>query len=551
MIARALSALMPFAASIENPNVPLSESGVWDRFAWSGDPSASGVKVTHDKALTLASVWQAVSIISGDAATATLNIHKKDADDNREIDWDHPAQPLIAIDPNGEIPAFELWRRAMVHALLFGNGYIHISREGRAGKPLWLANLLPDRTGPDRDTQGNLFYWSEIGDQKVPFQPREILHIRGIGLTGDRGCDLVRSAREAIGLALAAEGHNSKFFGNGAQAGGLLEVPPGFSETAANNLEEGFREKYTGEDNWFKTLVLRDGAKFHQLTVDAERSQMHDVREDQVRDVARFFNLPPFKLGLSDSVSYNSAEQSQLVYLQGTLRHWMSAITSECRIKLLRPGQITSGSHYLEHNVSKLIEADTATLTGVLVQQRTAGFINANEARRKLNLNPRTDPGGDTYENPNTTSGNAAGDPPPEDTGEDESREEDAQDALRGLLTETLTWAAGRISKAAKVAAETSGKYITFLGEGMQVQMAAVRPKLGVAAAMAALHLSDDSSAVAASLEGQIFNGAYAALSPWVDPPHGAKELKANVTKACAEFEATVPGIVESIIGKG
>ncbi len=50
---------------------------------------------------------------------------------------------------NDEVNAYKFWRRIMVSALTYNNGYGYIDKNGR-GEVLGLYNLLPDRTTPVR-----------------------------------------------------------------------------------------------------------------------------------------------------------------------------------------------------------------------------------------------------------------------------------------------------------------------------------------------------------------------------------------------------------------
>jgi len=151
---------------------------------------------------------------------------------------------------------------------------------------------------------------------------------------------------------------------------------------------------------------------------------MHLVREDQVRDTARFFNLHPSKLGLSDSVSYNSQEQSQKDHVSSCLHPWFKAISSECDIKLLTPRNLRGRLQYFSHDTAELVTPDIQTQTEVLSKQIEATIINPNEARRVLKRPPR--PGGEEYGNPNTSSPHD--DRPEDDPPEDDEAEYDEPD---------------------------------------------------------------------------------------------------------------------------
>lgn len=544
-------------ATIENPSMSLQDPRTWDELL-GGTQSEAGVVVTHEVALSLAPVWQAVSLISGDVASLPFHVYKRLENDDREIDYNHPAEYLIADQPNDETSAFEFWRRLMTHALLWQNGYAYIRRKGGSGDPLELLNLLPDRTTCKRDDKGELYYVTEVDGQLVPIPAKNILHVKGLSLGTGEGYDLLKAARNAWGLALAAQGFESKFFANGSQAGGILELPAQWSEQAKKQVEEGWSKRYTGKDNWFRTVILRDGAKFHQVTISPQDSQLSDLRENQVREIARFFNLPPFKLGLSDSVSYNSTEQSQLVYLASCLRHWLAAINGEARIKLLKQSQRYNRTHFLEHNTSKIIELDVKTLNEVLNIQRSAEVINANEWRRKINLNARKDPGGEEYANPNTKSNVGTGAESvekPVKTGEEDYDSGEAkgetgndsgkiQDAQRVLVRNELTRFLRRIGHDAKSQAKNSGKFLAWLDAGALAHRSvfdeAMRPSFHLISLCNRRedHEADDMlDRTAAAL----FTSVITRLKPLVEPPYSANDLVLNVSAECERIEAELP----------
>lgn len=514
-------------ASLEDTNVSLTDPRSWEDLL-SGTTSEAGLSVTHSTALQLAPVWQAVSLISGDIASMPLNLYRRLENEDREIAYDDNLNYLVSVQPNEETDAFEFWRRVMVHALLWQNSYVYIRRNGRLGEVLGLYNLLPDRTAPRRDTDtGQLYYETEVDGQMTPLWPEEVLHIKGLAVENDIALDLVAKARDSWGLALAAEHFNSKFFAHGAQAGGILEVPALMSPEAKKNLTEKFEQKYTTKSNWFRVMVLRDGAKFHSVTIKPEESQTHELREDQVREVARYFNLPPFKLGLSDSVSYNSAEQSQLIYVISTLLHWSSAIKAKCAMRLLSEQQRRSRSHFFDHNPSKLIELDAKTMAEVLEIERRNEIISANEWRRKINLNRRTDPGGDEYLNPNVKSASSLAPSKP------------VEEAHRILLTEAIDRMARRVSRDAQAKAKSQRKFVAWLDGRAHDHRAVFDEVLRPVVSAIVAHDGSDAESLLCGLHGRFFHCFLSRLSPLVEPPYLASQLVENVAEACQAFEAT------------
>ena len=525
---------------LENPGNSLSDPDVWDSLT-GGTETEAGILVTPEAAMTLAPVWQGASIISGDFASATAHVYEKDDDGNREHSLQHPADYLISVQPNEEMSAFELWRRFMIHCLIWQQGFIYVHRQGRVGKPLGMYNLLPDRTCPKRDDNGQLYYTTEVGGQTWQLHREEVIHVKGLSVETDKGCELVKYARNSWGLSLAAEGYGSKFFANGAQAGGIIELPIGMGKEAAENIVKGVQKKYTGKDNWFRTMILRDGAKFHATTIDAQKSQLTELREHQVRETARFFNLPPGKLGLEDSVSYNSAEQAQIQYITGCLTHWFSAVRGELQIKLFTAQERRSRRFFIEFNTSKLIERDLKTTVEILEIERRNEIINAAEWRRKVDLPPRTDPAALEYTNPNVKPAGSSEPTEAEPEEDDDTDESDTAvtNAARGVMADAVNRMARRVSVAARKASKKGPEFEKYV-EARNVQD--FRLVVDSASVMASAAIGLPVETVRAVSETLFYDHLKSCLSPCLDGP--ASQLESNADAACTQFESTVSDAV-------
>lgn len=406
------SILLEHRASLNNPTVSLSDPDAWDEMFNVGRSSQAGVTVTVDKALSIAAVWQVVSMVSGDVAKLPLNVYERKEDDSRSVAQLHPAQSIINGEANPEKTSFDFWRDLMVHALIWNNAYAFIDRNNR-GEVRGLYNLLPDRTGPVR-AGGVLFYETEVtlpdgGTRIMRLASSDVLHVRGLSLDGLAGHPMIDAARDSWGLSLAAQGFASKFFKHGVRAGGVLEVPLGTTKPATDKLVEGFQKYHEGQDNWFKTVILRDGAKFHQTTIPPNEGQMAETREQQVREVCRWFSVPPSRLGMADATSYNSKSEDNKTYLDSCLSGWLMSISTQCDAKLLSMGQKSARSHFFEHNTNALLAMsakDRYVIYAIAIQR---GILSPNEVRRRENMPPRADGKGDEYADILAASGGMKG----------------------------------------------------------------------------------------------------------------------------------------------
>lgn len=449
-------------ATPENPSFNLQDPAAWAGVDFGGGESASGMKVTPETSLKIASVWQAVSMISGDVAKLPLDPYKRAEDDGREVDKSIPAWWLVRKQANNEMHARRYWRTMMVRALLWNQAFAWIERNGR-GDPIAKYPLMPDRTCLERHG-GRLYCVTETKKpdgspwlKPIPYE--DVFHITGISVDGTNGARLVKYARDAFGLSLARQGFASKFFRHGVRSGGVLELPLGSSSKFQQNVEEGFKKNHEGEDGWFKTVILRDGVKFHQTSFNAQEAQMNETSEETTREVARYYNMAPSRLGVKGSVSYNSKAEDNADYLDTTLSHWLEDICGEADTKLLSKQQQEADSHYFEHNTKSLLKMDFYKRVQAGSIGVKARLFTSNEWRKGENWAPL--PGGDELpplQDPNKFAGGA-------DKGDNEQpRGPATDDPERSIVQRRVVF---RMTDQARHKATDHRKFLEWLDGGL------------------------------------------------------------------------------------
>ena len=97
--------------------------------------------------------------------------------------------------------------------------------------------------------------------EPLQIDPVNVLHIMGYSEDGIVGLSPITLAKNAFGLALAAEKFGAQFFGQGARSTGVLLTHPGTLEDEAyENLKKSVREWATGEGA-LRPLILEEGLK--------------------------------------------------------------------------------------------------------------------------------------------------------------------------------------------------------------------------------------------------------------------------------------------------
>lgn len=463
-----LTSLFEPRATLENPAWSLQDPDAWRTHFDSGQMSETNESVNVEKALSLAPVWQAVKMISGDCSKLPLKTFKyRAAGEGKDVDRNHQAWPFVNRDgkANHQLTALQLWRQYYAAALLYENAYIWIDRDDHGGIS-GLYNLLPDRTAPII-YRGQLWYVTEVDGQLEPLPADDVLHLRGLCWDGKTAPALVEMARHDFGLALAARKFTSKFFANGAQHGGILQVPPGTKKTARDKVEQAVAEKRKDLDRAFKTLVLRDGYKWFSTTVDPEKAQTTELDEQQVRHVAAWFMLAPSRLGVKESISYNSEESAKQDYYDTTLSYWLSANTAECNAKLLSDTERRRRSHVIRYQINALLWADAKTRSEIADKGIQSGRFSPDETRDWEGMNPRPDGEGGKFLRPLNMA--AVGDeqePPEGDTTNNPADDTPSRalDAHKRLLADTLGRCLRRLATHGQRAAKRGDALETIYG---------------------------------------------------------------------------------------
>lgn len=341
-----------------------------------------GAQVTRTSSLGYGPVAKAVQMIAADVAKLPLNVYQRVGQDRDKV-ANHPAHKLINLisgTPNSHTTPFDLWFDFMVDALIYGKGLLWIDRLGTT--PVGLYRLHPNAWRPVE--YNGQRYWANYAQRPIVWNEADVICVRGFRLDGLNPADPINLYRESLSMGINVQKFACQFFGNGAHVGGILAVPEGASTKAIDNVEKQVEAK-ARVTNWFKTLVLRDGFKWQSTTVDLQAGQVAEMDEQSARHVARIYNLPPSKLGLSDTVSYNSLEQENQQYLDSTLTPWLRRIQGQCNSKLLTTTE--RGDRFIEHLIDALAWAD-ATTRSTIAQQGVGRWLTTDEVRRWYNLGP-------------------------------------------------------------------------------------------------------------------------------------------------------------------
>jgi len=358
-----------------------------------GQPMArSGVSVTIETALANSTVFACLRVLAEGIAMLPFGVYQIAGASKLPL-RDHPVDRLIEHAPADWLTSFEWREMKLYHAALTGNAYDYINRVGPPGKKeiVELIPLIPGRCVARQRTDGAIVYDVTDLDGTIKTLPRtDILHLRGPTWRGVMGMDVMRLAREAIGLSIAAEETHAMLHANAAQTGGVIEVAGKLDEPAKERLREAIVKHWSGVRNAFKTIVLDAGQKFTpregMTGVDA---QFLETRKFQVEEICRMLRVFPQMIGHADKApTFASAEAFFIAHVVHSLMPWGRRLEQTTKRDLLagEPDLITRISyHELMRGDSK---AQSEYFSKALGAGGSPAWMTQDEVRDRCDLNP-------------------------------------------------------------------------------------------------------------------------------------------------------------------
>ena len=101
------------------------------------------------------------------------------------------------------------------------------------------------------------------------------------------------------------------------------------------NMAKEWTETHGGAPNRNKVAVLDKAIEYKQFETKAIDSEVLESRKFQILEIARFYRVPPHKLGITDAATLNNIEQENIKYVNETLSPWIKRIQGLIKFRLL------------------------------------------------------------------------------------------------------------------------------------------------------------------------------------------------------------------------
>ena len=343
--------------------------------------------------LNIGAVYRCVEILSNGVATLPL-LYLKERNGVFRTDTDARLHYLLAVQPNENTGAFDFWAQVVRYMLLHGNAYIVPQYDAASMDISRLILCSPGSVA--HDTLNDTYTVTDtVNGLTGTYTEDEVIHIKNYTRDGKNGLSTLAFARSAVEIAKAGDQETLNRFANGGNVRGIVSNDTsvrGFGEYQDNELEK----TATDLDERFRTgariVSLPGQVQFSALSINSTDMQFLETRKFTVREICRFFNVPPQLVYDTTAENYKTAEMANVAFLSNSLNPILRKIEVELLRKLV-PFALY-GKRKIQFDRRSLYACDLDSKVKYQAQTIAAGIYTVNEWRKEENRQPVE--GGDT-----------------------------------------------------------------------------------------------------------------------------------------------------------
>ena len=343
--------------------------------------------------LNIAAVYRCVEILSNSVANLPLQ-YLKERNGVFRTDTDARLHYLLAVQPNENMNAFDFWAQVVRYMLLHGNAYIIPQYD--AGNMDFSRLILCTPGSVAHDTINDSYTVTDATNGLIgTFAEDEVIHIKNYTRDGKNGIPTLAFARQCVEIAAAGDDETLNRFKNGGNVRGIVgndKSVRGFGEYQDNELQKTADDLDARFRNGERIVSLPGQVQFSAISISSTDMQFLETRKFTVREICRFFNVPPQLVYDTTAENYKTAEMANVAFLSNSLNPILRKIEVELLRKLV-PFALY-GKRKIQFDRRSLYACDLDSKVKYQAQTTAAGIYTVNEWRKEENRQPVE--GGDT-----------------------------------------------------------------------------------------------------------------------------------------------------------
>jgi HK97 family phage portal protein len=356
-------------------------------------------------AMKIAAVYRAVYLISSGAAVLEMEYKRRDRfqDYFKGPDTKSPGDEavrrinfLLQKRPNERMNSYVFFKNMVEQVLLKGNAYIwpDVDEEGNVHRL-----ILCQPGSVAYDVYNNVYHIADtINKVSGTFRAEQVLHIKNVTVDGGyTGLSTIHYAATTLGIAATADSETWKRFSTGGRIKAILQGDKairGYGEAQDEQMEKMKDDLQDNLNRGDDILFLKGDGTLTPIGMTSADMQFLESRKFTIREIARFFNIPPSKLMDDTNSNYKSTEMSNIQFYVEALQPIITEVEREFNAKLV-PSNVTD-DYKFAFNLEKLYALDLDSRSRWNKSLIETGLATINDIRRKMDL-PPVEGGDETY----------------------------------------------------------------------------------------------------------------------------------------------------------
>ena len=355
---------------------------------------------TPTRAMKVAAVFRAVNLISSGLASLRLEYKRKDrvkgyfkpdmSPSGKRMNY------LLSVKPNARQNSSVMMKNLVSQILLGGNAYI-LPQKNMFGEVDELNLLSPGSVSYDVNTD-TYSVRDTVNRIEGVFFSSEILHFKNVCTDGGfMGISTIKFAALTLGIAATSDNETLKRFATGGRFKAILKNNTsvrGFGEYQDDQLKNHGDDLQDAINRGDDILSVKGDVEVSPLSMSSADMQFLESRKFTIREIARFFNVPPSKLMDDTNSNYKSVEVSNIAFYSEALQPIVTEIEREFSAKLLYEFNFTDYKFCFD--LSALYALDLESKARWDKNRLENGIVSVNDLRRERDVEP-VDKGDDVY----------------------------------------------------------------------------------------------------------------------------------------------------------
>jgi HK97 family phage portal protein len=332
------------------------------------------------QSMRLSAVFSATNAISNAVATLPINVYINDNQGYKSINYTNPVQNLLNLQPSPNLSRYNFFKLIVESIILKGNSYALIIRD-KKGIVTEIKYIPAEWVTVSFDyLLSNITY--TIAGYPKPFKQTDILHFWLYSNDTVHGISVIQYGYDTLKGANDAEKHAANYFKSGASQNGLLKANSTLTDAQKEQIRTAWNAAFDNPAT-AGVAVIPANMDYQNIAINPKDSMLLESRQFNVIEICRFFNISPVKIFDLSHSSYSSLEQTQLSFLEDTIKPYLFLIENEFNRKLFS----TTNNISVKFDVTEMLSTDKVTTANYITTLLKNGVISVNEARQNLGYN--------------------------------------------------------------------------------------------------------------------------------------------------------------------